>query len=316
MDANRIDWLNTQYVWSIQNDGAWHNKAKVEVDSWNYGKFRRITGNFINNIEGLLGEKLEGGEWAFVLLELWVAMGGDKMRCLSSPGTLVAEYQKLLGMNHSGINTPAEVPMIRRKGDLYAVYGDVYTHKSGSTARQGRTYTEEEIAYIERAYRKGNPFGPVAVYLSRTALGVVEKMRLLGLIEKNSAGDYICAQDVPQQPGQDSPRNPCSEILLEVAAHPEQAAGHLDRVAEQLEIINKEKSIMQTNPNTAFETKTIIFGQDSASMSEQQLIDAIKRVEGEIAKLKEVKTTSKKIAANIAELQGQLDAIVAVLDAR
>jgi predicted RNA-binding protein with PIN domain len=80
----------------------------------------------------------------------------------------------------------------------------------------------------------------------------------------------------------------------------------------------KENQAMSliTNPNVAIETKTVIFGQDANSMSEQQLIDAIRRVEGDISKLKEVKTSSKKIASNIKELEAQLNAIVAVLDAR
>lgn len=71
-----------------------------------------------------------------------------------------------------------------------------------------------------------------------------------------------------------------------------------------------------TNPNIAIETKTVIFGQDAATLSETDLINAIKKVEGQIATLKEVKTSSKKIAANIKELEDQLQAIVEVLDAR
>ena len=69
-------------------------------------------------------------------------------------------------------------------------------------------------------------------------------------------------------------------------------------------------------PQKAFETKVIIFGRDAANLTEQELINAIKQVEGEIARLKEVKTKSKKIAANIADLEGQLNSIVEVLDAR
>lgn len=62
--------------------------------------------------------------------------------------------------------------------------------------------------------------------------------------------------------------------------------------------------------------KTVIFGQDASIMSDAQIIDAIKRVEAQIAALKEVKTTSKKIGKNIKELEKQLDVIVAVFDKR
>lgn len=107
------------------------------------------------------------------------------------------------------------------------------------------------------------------------------------------------------------------EELLCVECDKRPTEHHLDRVATNIETITKENPMtIATNQNVAIETKTIIFGMDAANMSEQQLIDAIKRVEGDIAKLKEVKTKSKKIAANIAELENNLAQIVAVLDAR
>lgn len=74
-----------------------------------------------------------------------------------------------------------------------------------------------------------------------------------------------------------------------------------------------------TNPvkmAPAFETKNYIFGNDVEHMSEDALIQAIKRVEEQIADLKAVKTKSTKIAANIAKLQEQLASIVAELDKR
>ena len=74
-----------------------------------------------------------------------------------------------------------------------------------------------------------------------------------------------------------------------------------------------------TNPakmSPAFETKNYIFGNDVATMSEEALIQAIKRVEEQIADLKAVKTKSTKISANVAKLQEQLASIVAELDAR
>lgn len=66
----------------------------------------------------------------------------------------------------------------------------------------------------------------------------------------------------------------------------------------------------------AFETKNYIFGNDVETMSEEALIQAIKRVEEQISDLKTVKTKSVKISANITKLQEQLALIVAELDAR
>jgi hypothetical protein len=73
---------------------------------------------------------------------------------------------------------------------------------------------------------------------------------------------------------------------------------------------------MLTNPNTPIETKTIIFGQDVADMKDADLIAAIKRLEGDVAKLKEVKTESSKIKSNIIELKECIRKIVVILDAR
>ena len=319
MDSELIDELTTQYVWVIQNEGAWHHKARAALEEGNFGKFRRLCGTLINQIERDQEEKLNGMSWAFVVFELWVQMGGEPELCLTDPGTLLREYKSLVaGKNSAEEPSAAESEVVlvkRRKGDLFAKYGEVYTFQVIDTARRGQTYTAMEIEALRYTYKIGTPFGQLAINLKRTALDVVEKMALLGLLEKNHDGDFICAHDVPDDDHQNT--NPCSEILPEVSAHCELAAGHLDRVAEALETIAKEKSMtIATNPNTAIETRTIIFGQDAAAMSEQQLIGAIKKVEGQIAALKEVKTSSKKIAGNIKELEKQLDAIVAVLDAR
>lgn len=314
MDANRIDCITAKYVWAIQSDGIWHSQARPECVIGNYGKFRRVTGNFINNIELKHGERLQNIEWAYVLLELWVGLGGNRTYCLSDPGTLRSQYEELLHL--VGEEVP-KVELVRRKGDLYATYGAIYTYKSTSTARQGRAYCKEEAAFIKDQYQRGMGFELSANSLRRTALGICEKMRQMGLIERNSEGDYICTKDVEKK----SVTNPCGEIELnelprEISEHINSAAGHFDRIATALESIQQEKHTMNINPNIAIETKTVIFGLDAANMTDQQLIDAIKRVEGDISKLKEVKTKSKKIASNIAELESNLDAIVAVLDAR
>lgn len=90
----------------------------------------------------------------------------------------------------------------------------------------------------------------------------------------------------------------------------------LDSVEDELQnaiFTTKESNIMNT---TAFSTVHFIFGQDVKLLNEAQLIEAIKKVEGEIANLKTVKTASKKIEAKIVELEAMLASIVAVLDAK
>ena len=73
---------------------------------------------------------------------------------------------------------------------------------------------------------------------------------------------------------------------------------------------------MSVKPTPAFETVHYVYGTDVATMSDEQLIEAIKQVEGEIAKLDVVKTASKKIDAKKAELKDMLAKIVETLDGR
>ena len=71
-----------------------------------------------------------------------------------------------------------------------------------------------------------------------------------------------------------------------------------------------------TQTTVAFETKHYVYGMDVANMSAGQLIDAIKKLEAEIADLKGVKAKSEHIKKRIAELEGMLVKIVEVLDAK
>lgn len=66
----------------------------------------------------------------------------------------------------------------------------------------------------------------------------------------------------------------------------------------------------------AFETRHYVFGIDVSTMSSGQLIEAIKRIEGEIADLKAVKTKSKHITEKIKSLDEMLGKVVEQLDAQ
>ena len=75
---------------------------------------------------------------------------------------------------------------------------------------------------------------------------------------------------------------------------------------------------MNTLPTVAvaFETVHYVYGTDVTKMTDDRLVEAIKQVEAEIAKLDVVKTKSKKIDAKKAELNEMLAKIVDTLDAR
>ena len=65
-----------------------------------------------------------------------------------------------------------------------------------------------------------------------------------------------------------------------------------------------------------FKTVTYINNADVTALTDEQLIDAIKTIEREIADLKGVTTKSKKIEAKIADAEATLAKVVEVLDAR
>ena len=65
-----------------------------------------------------------------------------------------------------------------------------------------------------------------------------------------------------------------------------------------------------------FKTVTYINNADVTALTDEQLIDAIKTIEREIADLKGVVAKSKKIEAKIADAEATLAKVVEVLDAR
>lgn len=70
------------------------------------------------------------------------------------------------------------------------------------------------------------------------------------------------------------------------------------------------------NNEPAFKTISYVYGTPVESLSEAQMIGAIKEVEKEIENLKTVKTKSSKIAAKIKELEAMLASIVTALDGK
>lgn len=97
-----------------------------------------------------------------------------------------------------------------------------------------------------------------------------------------------------------------------------QAEKNLNLVAQYLnETTQQEKQEMNATTSTpAFQTKHYVFGQDTTTMTEEQLISAVQSVENEISNLKGIKTKSKAIDKKIVAWQTMLDSIVEVLDNR
>ena len=76
---------------------------------------------------------------------------------------------------------------------------------------------------------------------------------------------------------------------------------------EEHDMSNKTEPLTEMN---------LIFGQDAATMSDDDLIEAIRKVENKITSLESIKTKSSKIAARVETLKVQLEKIVNILDGR
>jgi len=98
--------------------------------------------------------------------------------------------------------------------------------------------------------------------------------------------------------------------------------GRLMQLAEQCATpttLSESTEEIPMNPTTAtnapaFETRHLVYGRNVDSLTESELISAIKQVEGEIADLKAVKIKSSRITAKVKELEEMLTKIVEVLD--
>jgi hypothetical protein len=80
MTPERLDHMTVQYVWALENNPAFMNEARYEVDCGHFAQFRRIIGRFVMPIRKMLDEDhsfaLSGVEWSFLYLEMWKRLGG------------------------------------------------------------------------------------------------------------------------------------------------------------------------------------------------------------------------------------------------
>lgn len=304
VSAERADYLTTKYVWAIQNEGNWHAKCCDAPRLNDYSMFRRVTSTYMSTLQNKISReepeaKLGTSDRTFIRLALWEGLGGRMSDVDNDDKFILSEGTK-----------------DERPANLFAVYGEAYTLRNPGV-RTGKRWLPEENVLLVDLLKRRFPLERIAEIMQRTGLAICERGVALGHLKENDQGNFeftdLCL-----------PRS--ETIVSEVEQHITNTQCHYDHTRnpgwalpefEFNQLETKENTMtVQTNPNTAFETKTIIFGREASALSEQDLIDAIKRIEGEISKLKEVKTESKKIKSNIAELEANLAKIVEVLDAR
>ena len=190
-----------------------------------------------------------------------------------------------------------------RKQHLYNQYvlsiandGDWYTSakpflKPGSAIRFYQA-TYEHISQLSRRMREGTPKDKERAYI------YLECWRYHG----GTTDAFFF-----NTPTTSSTMQYAAEIVAEERATARQPVS-------QPEPSQEEPAV--NNTTIAFETRHFVYGLDVANMSAGQLIEAIKKIEAEIADLKLVKSKSEHIKKRIAELEDMLAKVVQVLDAK
>lgn len=77
-----------------------------------------------------------------------------------------------------------------------------------------------------------------------------------------------------------------------------------------------EDSVMESKNTTPFETRDYVFGKNTNDMTNDELLSAMRKVEGEISSLKSIETKSKYVDGKIKEGEEALKRIVEKLDER
>lgn len=80
MTEDRVDHMITQYIWTLENDGTFVEKARDLIENNKFNEFRDLCGDHIRPVRRMLEEGHVGGilgpEWSFLYLEMWVRLGG------------------------------------------------------------------------------------------------------------------------------------------------------------------------------------------------------------------------------------------------
>lgn len=232
----RTGHMTVQYVWALENDRAFMEKARHDVDRGNYERFCTLVAHAIHPTRRLLGEAYTEGinadEWSFLFVELWCRLGG---RFVDFP------------LDMDCVRFKCHVDRLRAAGYGFSRDG-IYAFVPTNTAEKDlNRYLQDVKAVV-------------------------------------AATDALVSN------------NPCAEIEL---GQP-QTCTLENEMSQQIIIANK----------------TYINNVDVTTMSDDQLIDAIKKVEKEIEDLGSVKTKSKKIEAKVSEANETLSKLVTLLDAR
>ena len=144
-------------------------------------------------------------------------------------------------------------------------------------ARHGLTWTPAEYASLERLFVAGHDLKHISEALLRPADGVISKLQHRGFIRYD-------------------PANNCYRIT-----NPAQPA------------TTKKEPTMSKQ---LIESKVFVNGIDATDMADAEIFRLIAKTEDEIAKLRAIKTASKKLSGAISKLEANVVKLAEYVDSR
>lgn len=75
----RKDWLETQYILSLKNDGNWYRDTRAAVEERALSRFRTITWPYVQKLRTGLHDNPDKLDWPYILARMWMDEGHPLM---------------------------------------------------------------------------------------------------------------------------------------------------------------------------------------------------------------------------------------------
>lgn len=157
--------------------------------------------------------------------------------------------------------------------------------------RRGLPWLPIELSSLRELYQKGRSLQEMCERLERPAAGTLAKLVAVGCLRRET--DY---------------RSYRSTYYYQMPLAEDTAAVN--------EAINQTTEEEPTMTAKLIENKVYINGTDATDLSDKEIFVLIAKTEAEIDKLKAIKTPSKKLAAAIDKLQGDVVKLATYVDER
>lgn len=151
-------------------------------------------------------------------------------------------------------------------------------------ARHGANWTTNEMKRLDDLFRAGMSLKSLCETLERPKNGVIPKLIQLNLIESGGDGYYYC-KAIPGIPTSTETKEP-------------------------------ETMSNSTQPIAVIEAKTMIYGQDATTLTDNQIFEFIGKLENSIKRWDGIENKPKKLGAMITQMNLDVAALVAYVDGR